>query len=116
MDNAMSVGLQEILIAQLTKKYGKDPTFDLDSLTVDVDIAIRKVRELRQYQNTKFNETQIEKDLYDNCYTIIYDLVSSRYAKDGADYQKSHSENGVNRSWIDENEILKDVTPFVAFF
>ena len=42
MDEAMEVGLQEEIIADLTIEYGNEPTFNADIISVKVKDAIRE--------------------------------------------------------------------------
>ena len=49
MDDAMSVGLQEELIADLTMELSKEPTFDAELLSAKVVSAIKEVVRARKY-------------------------------------------------------------------
>lgn len=42
------------------------------------------------------------------------ELAITLYNTRGAEGQKSHNENGVNRSWRSETEILAEITPFAG--
>lgn len=44
---------------------------------------------------------------------VIFNAVIYAYAKDGAEFQTSHTENGIQRSWIDEENLYKDVVPYI---
>ena len=63
MDEAMEVGLQEEIIADLTIEYGNEPTFNADIILVKVKDAIREVKNRRNYQATSYTDEEIEKDL-----------------------------------------------------
>ena len=39
------------------------------------------------------------------------ELAQYLHSKRGADYQESHSENGVSRTWTKEETMLRDVLP-----
>ena len=109
--------LKANLLSLLTKKYGKETYFNNDSIEVDIEIAIKKIVEVSLVrENTKMTDAEIEKYVDSNYFSFIFDLVARRFSMDGADFQKSHSENGISRSWIDEDEIIKYVTPFVKVF
>ena len=42
------------------------------------------------------------------------ELAITLYNMRGVEGQKSHNENGVNRSWRSETEILAEITPFAG--
>lgn len=46
---------------------------------------------------------------------LLYRCALAIYNKDGADYETSHSENGISRSWSSEGipkELLNEIVPF----
>ena len=113
MDEAMNVGLQEEIIAELTIELSGQPTFNADVLAVKVKSAIREVKNRRNYQATSYTDEQIEKDLYDNYYSTIKNLALYDFAQIGAPFENSHSENSIGRSWVSRDEILRSVHAFV---
>jgi hypothetical protein len=50
---------------------------------------------------SKFNDLQLR-------------LAVEMYNKRGAEGQRSHGENGIDRSYFDENHLLEEVIPFVG--
>lgn len=42
------------------------------------------------------------------------ELAIALFAERGAEGQSSHNENGVNRTWRSEVEILSEITPFAS--
>lgn len=116
MDEAMSVGLKDEIIAELTVELKNQPTFDAEILAIKVRDAYRKVRSRKCYENTSYTEEQIEKHLYENHYQDIKDIALYNFNMIGAEFQKSHSENGTSRTWRTEDEILGNICAFVGFF
>lgn len=114
MDDAMSVGLKDEIIAELTIELEKQPTFKAEILAIKVRDAYRKVRSRKHYENTSFTEEQIEKDLYDKHYQDIKDVAKYNFATKGADFQKSHSENNISRTWRTEEEVMSNVVAYVG--
>ena len=114
MDDAMSVGLKDEIIAELTIELENQPTFKAEILTIKVRDAYRKVRSRKHYENTSFTEEQIEKDLYDKHYQDIKDVAKYNFATMGADFQKSHSENNISRTWRTEEEVMSNVVAYVG--
>lgn len=114
MDEAMSVGLKDEIIAELTVELQNQPTFNAEILAIKVRDAYRKVRSRKCYENTSYTEEQIEKDLYYRHYQDIKDVAYYNFAIQGANFQISHSENNVSRTWRTEDEVLGNVNAFAG--
>lgn len=113
MDEAVKVGLQEEIVAELTIEYGDQPTFNADIIAIKVRDAIREVKNRRNYQATSYSDEEIEKDLYDNYYSVIKNLAVYDFAQMGAPFESSHNENSISRTWVSRDEILRCVHAFV---
>lgn len=109
MDEAMSVGLQDELIADLTAYLEGEPTFNAPILKQAVLGAIREVKTARKYPTT-YTEEQIANDLY-GFYSNIRNIALYDYNMIGIEGQVSSSENGVSRSYVDRNKLFKGVIP-----
>lgn len=109
MDEAMSVGLQEELIADLTIELSKEPTFDSSVLTQKVINAIREVKKARKYPSY-YTDEQINKDLYEY-YSNIRNIALYDFNKIGAEFEESHNENSISRSWVERNKLFNGVLP-----
>ena len=116
MDEGMIVGLREEIHAELTEEFKNDPAFNVTTMKIKVNDAYRKVRSRKCYENTSYTDKQIEKDLYDRHFQDVKDIALYNYGKDGAEFQLSHSENGISRTWRTEDEILGNITAFVKIF
>lgn len=112
MDEAMNVGLEQEIIAELTIELQGEPTFNAEILAVKVRNAIREVKMKRNYAATSYTDTQIEQDLY-NYFSTIKSVALYDYNQIGADFEQSHSENSVSRSWVSRDELFKGVHAFV---
>ena len=112
MDDAMSVGLEQEVIAELTIELQGQPTFNAEVLKAKVRNAIREVKMKRNYIATSYTEQQIEQDLY-NYYSVIKDVALYDFAQIGAPFESSHSENSTSRSWVERDELFKSVHAFV---
>lgn len=109
MDEAMSVGLQDELIADLTLELSGEPTFSADILKQKVIGAIREVKTARKYPST-YTDEQISKDLYEY-YSNIRNIALYDYNMIGVEGQSSSSENGISRSYVDRDKLFKGVIP-----
>ena len=116
MDENMNVGLREEIIAELTMQLQNEPTFNAETLKIKVNDAFRKVKSRKHYENTSYSTEQIESDLYEKHFQDIKDVALYNFSIMGADFQKSHNENGISRTWRTEDEVLGNVCAFVKIF
>ena len=116
MDENMNVGLREEIIAELTVEFQNEPTFNAEILKIKVNDAYRKVKSRRKYENSYYSKEQIDMDLYEKYYQDIKDIAAFNFATMGAEFQLSHNENGVSRTWRTEDEILGNICAFVKIF
>lgn len=110
MDEEMSVGLQEEVVADLTAELENEPTFDLSVLSQKVVNAIKEVKRARKYP-AYYTDEQINSDLY-YFYSNIRNIALYDYNKVGAENESSHSENSVSRTWTDRNKLFYGIIPF----
>lgn len=109
MDEAMGLTLQDEIIADLTLELGAEPTFNADALRQKVINAIREVKTARKYPSY-YTEEQIARDLY-NFYSNVRNIALYDYNKIGGEFEQSHNENSVNRSFVDRNSLFGGVIP-----
>ena len=115
MDDAMSVSVEQEIISELTIELQGQPTFSAEVLALKVRDAYRKVRSRKCYHNTLYDERKIEEDLREKHFQDIKDVAKYNFAIMGADFQTSHSENSVSRTWRTEDEILGNIDAYVKF-
>lgn len=85
-------------------------------LEVKIDDLIEKAKQdIRNYRHYPdyYTEQQIEDDLTGKYHNTLIDLVLFDFSVEGADYETSHNENGVNRTFVKRESILGKVVPFV---
>lgn len=109
MDESMSVGLQGELLEDLTAELKSEPTFDSTKLLQKVVGAIREVKRARKYP-THYTDEQIQRDLYEY-YPSIRNIALYDYNKIGAEFEQSHNENSINRSWTDRDKLFSGILP-----
>lgn len=112
MDEAMNVGIEQEIIAELTIELQGEPTFNADVLAIKVRNAIREVKMKRNYVATSYTDTQIEADLY-NYFSVIKSVALYDYNQIGVEGQSSSTENGISRSYIDRDDLFRSVHAFV---
>lgn len=111
MDKAMSVGLEQEIIAELTIELQGDATFNADILAVKVRNAIREVRKARNYPKS-YTEEQIQGDMHDY-FSNIRNIALYDYNQIGGEFQQSNSEPGNSRTYIDRDKLFAGICPFV---
>lgn len=105
--------MDEQLIEDLTNYLEDD--VETAMVILSVNRAIRSFKKKRNYPSS-YSDEKINSDM-ENCYDCIFDLALFFLVKQGAEFQGSHSESSVNRSWNSETEIYVNhgVFPFIGF-
>nr|DAE37896.1 MAG TPA: hypothetical protein [Caudoviricetes sp.] len=106
--------MDEQLIEDLTN-YLEDDAETARMIPLSAERAIRSFKKKRNYPSS-YSDEKINSDM-ENCYDCIFDLALFFLVKQGAEFQGSHSESSVNRSWNSETEIYVNhgVFPFIGF-
>lgn len=105
--------MNEELINDLMN-YLSDDIENPEKVSLSVKRAIRSFKKKRNYPSG-YTDEKIFNDM-ENCYDCIFDLALFFLVKQGAEFQCSHSESSVNRSWESETEIYINhgVFPFAG--
>lgn len=107
--SGMAVGLQEELLADLALEIEDCDNFQPKALLQKVIGAIREVKTARNYPS-HYSDIQIERDLQ-RFYSNIRNLALYDYNQIGAEFEESHGENSVSRSWCERKELFNGVLP-----
>lgn len=112
IDSSMTVGLEEEVFADLSAELSiSDENFNETLLLSKVRNAMREVKRARNYPKS-YTDSQIEADMYDY-FSNIRNIALYDYNQIGADFEESHSENSVSRSWKDRDKLFCGICPFV---
>lgn len=105
--------MNEELINDLTT-YLADDAESSDILSLSVRRAIRSFKKKRNYP-ASYTEEKINSDM-EKCYDCIFDLALYFLAKQGVEFESSHSENSTSMNWESETEIYVNhgVFPFAG--
>lgn len=76
--------------------------YDDDFLIAELESAMAKVASRRWVS---------VEELEDEYQNAVIDIALYNLALIGGDFESSHSENGINRVFISEQEVLKQITP-----
>lgn len=101
--------LKESIIDELTIELQGDSTFSSQILSVKVANAIREVKKARHYSNNH-TEDMIAKDM-ENYYSNIRNIALYDYNQIGAEFESSHTGNGVTRSYTDRDSLFSGIIP-----
>lgn len=98
-----------------------DGTIEFDNLDENIIIEQLISEAWGKIKSQRYNghsESEIEKDFAEVQKTyesVALDLVLYNYSKEGAEFEKSNTENGITRSYISENDILSKIPPLIKF-
>lgn len=114
MDNTMTITVADEVIDMLTTLYGDQPTFKAEKVMVIVANVVEEVIKARNYRNAGYTDEQIAKDLF-KYKSQIKNIAEYDFAQFGAPHEISHSENSVNRTWIDRNKLFSGIVSLAQF-
>lgn len=113
MGNAADMNMEQKLMADLTAELSAaDAAFNAELLLPKVKNAIREVQEARKYPSY-YTEEQIASDLY-RFYSKIRNIALYDYNSIGGEWEQSHSENGVSRSFVDRDKLFGGIYPLAV--
>lgn len=110
MDEAINVSVADMVIADLTIMYGNEPTFNAEKIAVIVNKVVGAVIQARKYRERGYTEEMIESDLI-NYKAQIYDISEWDFSHIGGAWETNHSENSINRTWIERNKLFAGIKP-----
>lgn len=96
------------IVADLTDELDTDDNFSETLLRSKVKGAVREVRLARRYPNCP--ESFIEGDM-ENYYPVIRKIALYDYNQIGSEFENSHSENGISRSYKNRDSLFSGVIP-----
>lgn len=101
------------IVNDLTTELNTDPSFDKNVLAVKVRVAVKELIEMRNYFATSMTDEQIENDI-ERFYPQVMNVARYDYNMTGAEGEISHSENGIQRMYVDRNTFWRGVVPFAG--
>ena len=97
------------IIADLTTELQNTPGFDADILELKVVGAVRDVIRARNYPDGA-TDPGIDSDIV-NYYSQIENIARYDYTQIGVEYEASHSENGISRTWGTRERLFAGIIP-----
>lgn len=112
IDSGMTVGLEQEIFADLSAELSvSDENFNETLLLSKIRNAMREVKRARNYPKS-YTDNQIEADMYDY-FSNIRNIALYDYNQIEAEFEESHSENSISRSWKDRDKLFCGICPFV---
>lgn len=102
------------ILASLKISLGVTEEQDVAILTEILNDAIEEIKEARKYPSD-MSASEIESDML-KYKANVKKLTKYDYNQMGAEYQESHNENGVNRTYMDRRKCFDGVVPFCRQF
>lgn len=104
--------ISDDIIEDLTVEMSGDADFDAAILAVKVKGAIREMRMRANYPR-KWTEDKVARELEMN-YAMLCNVARYDYNQRGAEGQKIHNENGINRTWLERDELWRGLHAYVG--
>ena len=105
----------EEIVAELMLKLKGEPDLTEEICRIEVKNVIRELKMKRNYAATSMSDEDISMDM-ENYYSGVRNVAEARCVKLGAEGELGHSENGISRSYVNEDELWKGVHAFVKVF
>ena len=96
-------------------KRKHEPDLTEDICRAEVKNVVRELKMKRNYAATPMSDDDISQDM-ENYYSVVRNVAEARCVKMGAEGEQSHSENGISRYYVNEDELWKGVHAFVRVF
>lgn len=101
------------IVEDLKIELENDVGFSEDALTAKTKNAYREVKLARNYPST-YSQQLIDSDM-EKYFSVIRDIALFDYNQIGKDFEQSHTENSVTRSYTSRLSLFANVTPIARF-
>jgi len=101
------------IVEDLKIELENDVGFSEDALTAKTRNAYREVKLARNYPST-YSQQLIDSDM-EKYFSVIRDIALFDYNQIGKDFEQSHTENSVTRSYTSRLSLFANVTPIARF-
>lgn len=109
MADELNEAMQEEIYNDLYLELGSEDDFNSDILKSKIKSAYKEVKRERRYPKS-YSIEQIEEDM-ETYYTNVKNIALYDYNKIGAEGERSHSENGIARTYIERNLLFAGIVP-----
>lgn len=102
------------ILESLKITLGVTEESDIAILTEILNDAISEIKEARKYPSD-MDASKIEEDMR-KYISNVKKLTKYDYNQVGAEFQKSHNENGISRAYEDRGRCFEGVVPYCGMF
>lgn len=88
----------------------EDPTFNADIVASKVSAVVRELMQRRRYKRAGMSDAAIAEDL-ENYYPQVLNVARFDFNTIGAEGEERHTENGIDRSFIERGKLWAGVVP-----
>ena len=88
----------------------EDPTFNADIVASKVSAVVRELMQRRRYKRAGMSDEAIAEDL-ENYYPQVLNVARFDFNTIGAEGEERHTENGIDRSFIERGKLWAGVVP-----
>ncbi len=101
------------IVEDLKIELENDVGFSEDALAAKTRNAYREVKMARHYPST-YSTEMIDSDM-EQFFAVIRDIALFDYNQIGKDFEQSHTENSVTRSYTSRLSLFANVIPIARF-
>lgn len=105
--------LKNEVMDSLESELSKDAGYDALILESKVDNAVKEVMRARRYP-ASYTDERKESDLSDY-WSNIRNIALYDYNMSGAEFQQSHNENGIQRTFGERKKLFSGILPIAKF-
>lgn len=88
----------------------QEPTYNADIVASKVSAVVRELIQRRRYIKGNMSDEAIREDL-ENYYSQVLNVARFDYNTIGAEGEERHTENGIDRSFIERGKLWAGVVP-----
>ena len=106
---------EQNIVTAIALEMGNDPTFNPDIVASKVSAIVRELMQRRRYKTSKMSDDAILDDL-DNYYPQVLNVARFDFNTIGAEGEERHTENGIDRTFIERGKLWAGVVPISRVF
>lgn len=96
-------------------EMNKEPTFDMDIVASKVSAVVRELIQRRRYNKSGMSDEAILEDL-EYYYPQVLNVARFDFNTIGAEGEERHTENGIDRSFVERGKLWAGVVPIGRVF
>ena len=115
MSNVNTENFEKSIATAIALEMKNDPSYNADIVASKVSAVVRELIQRRRYNKSKMTDAQIEEDL-ENFYPQVLNVARYDFNTIGAEGEERHTENGVDRTFLERSKMWSGVVPIRRVF